>query len=186
MLFLSQGSSHSRPTYRVSPREPQQAGSLQRAPRARWVLLLSPAKLSLWAQTALMSPQPQEAGMAVPLIQGFPRRQGGGEARHRTWSKISRAFLFPPKNKVSSHAGPTESKTNHGKSRTMLSRDNTQTLLRLWPQWTGSRIWENGHWAGTVIRLNCTGRIQTLVPMIGGLAILFICAGPAWSQRKGR
>ena len=34
MLFLSQGSSHSRPTYRVSPREPQWAGSLQHAPRA--------------------------------------------------------------------------------------------------------------------------------------------------------
>ena len=78
VLFLSQGSSHSRPTYRVSPREPQQAGSLQRAPRARWVLLLSPAKLSLWAQIALMSPQPQEASMAVPLIQGFPKRRGAG------------------------------------------------------------------------------------------------------------
>lgn len=136
------------------------------------------------------SSSPRKLVLLEPLIQGF--FPSGGEGARQG---IPPGLRFPglscshprgDKSPAISHAGPTRSKTYHGKSRTMLSRDNTQTLLRLWPQGTGFRIWENGHQAGASIRLNWTGRVQTLVPMIGGLAILFIHAGPDWSQRKGR
>lgn len=88
--------------------------------RASWMHLLSPHKLSCVHEQPKQVPHPPKSWLDWDTNSGVFWAAVSG-SRDQTSDLISRAFLCPPNSRqISSHAAPTKSKINHGKSRQML------------------------------------------------------------------